>query len=102
MCNRIYGFLEKHKLIYFLQLGFQQQHSTSYALLNLTESIMIVLDSGDFACGILVDLQKALNNDNVDHNILFKKLDHYGVSGISNKCSKSLLTDRKESYQKSP
>ena len=92
MHNKIYEFFEKYKLIYPLQLGFQQ-HSSSYALLNLTESIMKALDEGNFACGIFVDLEKAF--DTVDHNILLKKLDHYGVRGISNKWFESYLTDRK-------
>ena len=44
---------------------------------------MKALDEGNFACGIFVDLEKAF--DTVDHNVLLKKLDHYGVRGISNK-----------------
>ena len=93
MHNRIYEFLEKYKLIYPLQFGFQQHYSTSYALLNLTESIMKALDEGNSACGIFVDLEKAF--DTVDHNIL-KKLDHYGVRGRSNKWFEPYLTDRKQ------
>ena len=54
---------------------------------------MKALDEGNYACGIFVDLQKAL--DTVDYNILLKKLDHYGVRGISNKWFESYLTDRK-------
>ena len=75
MYNRIYEFLEKYKLINPPQFGFLQ-HSTSYALLNLTEPIMKTLDQGNFACDIFFDLQEAF--DTVDHNILLKKLDHYG------------------------
>ena len=78
MNNRIYEFLEKYKLIYPLQFSFRQHYSTSYVLLNLTESIMKALDEGDFARAIFVDLEKAF--DTVDHNIL-KKVDHYGVRG---------------------
>ena len=75
MDNSIYDFLEKYKLINRPQFGFRQHYSTSYALLNLSESIMKALDEGNFACGIFVDLEKAF--DTVDHNILLKKLDHY-------------------------
>ena len=94
MHNRIYEFLEKYKLIYPLQFGFQQHYSTSYALLNLTESIMKALDEGNFACDIFIDFEKGF--DTVEHNILLKKLDHYGVTGISNKSFGSYLTDRKQ------
>ena len=44
---------------------------------------MKFFDEGNFASGIFVDLEKVF--DNVDHNILLKKLDHYRVTGISNK-----------------
>ena len=94
MHNRIYEFLEKYKLVYPLQFGFRQHYSTSYALLNLTESIMKALDECNFACGISFDLEKAF--DTVDHNILLKKLDYYGVRGISNKWFESYLSDRKQ------
>ena len=40
------------------------------------------------------DLQKDF--DTICHNIL-KKLDHYGITGISNKQFESYLTDRKQS-----
>ena len=71
MYNRIYDFIEKYKLTYLLQFGFRQHYPPSYALVNLTESIMKALDEGTFACRIFVDLQKAF--DVVDHNISLKK-----------------------------
>ena len=55
---------------------------------------MKALDEGNFACSIFVDFEKAF--DTTDHNILLKKLDHYGVRGISNKWFGSYLTDRKQ------
>ena len=40
MFNRIYDFLEKYNLIYFLHLGFRQHYSAYYALLNQAMPIM--------------------------------------------------------------
>ena len=67
MYSRVISFLEKYNCIYQLQFGFRQKHSTNHALINITENIRNALDSGKFACGIFVDLQKAF--DTVDHLI---------------------------------
>ena len=50
MYNRVYKFLEKNSLIYSLQFGFRQKHSTSHALIHLTEKIRIDkgLDNGNY------------------------------------------------------
>ena len=56
---------------------------------------MKVLDEVNFACGILVDPQKAF--DTVDHSTLLKTLDYYRVKIISNKLLKSYLTEWKQS-----
>ena len=47
-----------------------------------------------YACGIFVDFQKTL--DTLDYNILLKKLECYGVSGISNKLFASYLSNKKQ------
>ena len=51
------------------------------------------MDNNKFAVGVFVDLQKAF--DTVDHNILLKKLDHYGIRGVANNWFKSYLSNRK-------
>ena len=75
--SRLYKFFEDNKLVYNLQFGFQQKHSTSHALIHLTEKIREQLDSGKYGCGIFVDFQKVF--DTVDHAILTQKLNFYGV-----------------------
>ena len=82
MCKRLYAFLNNNNIIYNLQFGFRQQHSTLHALINITENIRKALDDGNIVCGIFVDLEKAF--DSVDHQILLAKLNHHGICGISN------------------
>ena len=62
--------------------------------MHLTENIREQLDKGNYGCGIFVDFQKAF--DTVDHAILLKKLEHYGVRGLANNWFSSYLTDRKQ------
>ena len=92
--ERTYNFLEKYNCLYKYQYGFRKSHSTKHALIEITEKIRKALDSRKFACGIFVDLQKAF--DTVNHEILLKKLEHYGIRGNSNSWFKSYLNDRKQ------
>ena len=51
--------------MYDLHFGIRPQYSTSHALINITENIRKAPDDGNMGCGVLLDLQKAL--DTVDH-----------------------------------
>ena len=90
----MYAFLKKHDILYELQFGFRAKHSTTQALISITEKIRSALDSGNVTCGIFIDLQKAF--DTVDHMLLLQKLEHYGIRDNANKWFKSYLTNRKQ------
>ena len=94
MHKRIYAFLEKYEILYELQFGFRAGYSTTHALIHMTEAIRSALDSGSVTCGIFVDFQKAF--DTVNHEILLKKLEHYGFRGVVNNWFRSYLTDRRQ------
>ena len=68
--KRVYNFIDSKALLYKHQYGFRNKHSTSHALINITENIRKALDNDNFACGIFVDFQKAF--DTVNHNILLE------------------------------
>ena len=68
----LYTFLSNNNIIYNSQFGFRQKHSTSHALINITENIRKALDDRNIGCGIFGDLEKSF--DTVDHQILLAKL----------------------------
>ncbi|XP_065667556.1 uncharacterized protein LOC136087869 [Hydra vulgaris] len=82
MYSRIYHFIENFKCLYGRQFGFHLKHSTSHALISITEMIRGAIDSGSFACGVFIDLQKAF--DTVDIKILTEKFYLHGIRSIAN------------------
>ena len=96
MYNHLNKFLETNNLIFCLQLGFRQNHSTSHALIHLTDKIREPLDKGNFAYCIFDDFQKAF--DTFDHQILIQKLNYYDIRGIENKWLSSYLQNRTQRH----
>ena len=85
MHSRVYDFFEKYNLCTRINLVF---------ILNIIEVILKNLDDNSFVCDVFIDLEKAF--DTVNHTILLKKLDFYGIRGVSNQWLTSYLTNRKQ------
>ena len=94
MHNRLMKFLTEQKILYLKQFGFRKNFSTAHPIINLIDSIENAFDQNKFACGVFIDLKKAF--DTVDHEILLKKLWHYGIRGIANDWFESYLPNRME------
>ena len=94
MLKRLTGFLEKSKIIYEHQFGFQKNKSTTYAVLDIYTEIVNSLDKGDLACSIFLDFAKAF--DTLDHKILISKLENYGLRGILLQWFESYLSNREQ------
>ena len=77
-----------------LQFDFRAKHSTSHALVSITEENREALDTGQFACGICIDLLKAFHT--VDLNILASKHEYYSARGITKIWVSSHLHNRKQ------
>ena len=90
------SYIENNKLFYDSQYGFRPNHCTEQATLELTDRIISAMDNNDVPIGrpICIDPSKAF--DTIDHNILFKKLEHYGIEGIPLQLFKNYLTNRKQ------
>lgn len=90
--NRLISFINKHNLLYKYQFGFRKEYNTNLALITLIDKILDALDSGKYVVGVFLDFSKAF--DTVNHDILLKKLDIYGIRGIALKWLKSYLERR--------
>ena len=79
MYSHLYKHLLNNNILYKKQFGFQENHSTDHAIIQLVDQISNSFEKNNFTLGVFMDLAKAF--DTVDHVILIKKLDHYGVKG---------------------
>ena len=94
MHKRLYKFLDENNILYEKQYGFRKNNSTIFSLIEITEKIKETIDNNKFGCGIFIDLRKAF--DTVNHKILIKKLDHYGIRGTALHWFDSYLNDRSQ------
>jgi hypothetical protein len=92
--RRLDQYLKKNKVLTASQYGFQASLSTEFAILELQDRIASALSSGSWCLGVFLDLSKAF--DTINHNILIKKLESYGIRGLASSWFQSYFSNRKQ------
>ena len=92
--NRLDSFITKYDILSKSQYGFRSNRSTSMALVELLEKMTNSIDDKKITVGVFIDLKKAF--DTIDHKLLLKKMEFYGIRGIVLKWVESYLANRKQ------
>ena len=80
--------------IFEMQYGFRTGRSCEHALLKAQSLLLDSLSKKEISLLLLIDFSKAF--DMVEHTILIKKLEHYGIRGIALEWLKSYLGNREQ------
>ena len=92
--SQVINYIEKFNILFEFQFGFRKGKSTEQAIAEITDNLKKSIDKNMLTCGIFLDLSKAF--DTVNHEILLKKLEKYGIRGIPLKWFSSYLTNRQQ------
>ena len=97
MYNRLYQYLTENEIFYSKQFGFQTGHSTEQAIVQLIDQILESFDYNKYTLSVFINLPKAFNT--VDHSIILKKLELYGLTDQNHSWFKNYLSNRRQLIQ---
>ena len=89
----MYKFLTESSQLYEHQYGFRSNHSCEHAISQMVGNLLKNLERKKNSVCVLLDLSKAF--DTIEHSIMLKKLDLYGIRGTALSWFRSYLSDRR-------
>src|SRR6218665_3850001 len=92
MANRLTEYISKYVPISVTQYGFQRGLSTYMALMDMQTNIGEAMNQIKFSLGVFFDISKAF--DTVNHKLLIKKLEYFGIRGIAKSWFEDYLSQR--------
>jgi len=82
-------YLDTSQLMPLLQSAYRPLHSTETAVTKVLSDVLSAIDNGSVAALVLLDLSAAV--DTVDHEILLRRLESFGIGGCNIRWFKSYL-----------
>ena len=97
MHKRTCNFLLHTNVLCNTQYGFRENHSTINAATNFIIDVINSFENDTSTLVVFLDLSKAF--DTIDHDIMIKKLEYYGIRGTVLDWFRSYLTKRRQYVQ---
>ena len=92
--KQLINYIEKDDILFQFQFGFKKGHSTAQAVSEIADNLRDAIDNNLYTCGLFIDFSKAF--DTVNHEILLKKLESYGIRGMPLKWFISYLNNKQQ------
>ena len=90
--SQLLNYLKNQNLMSDRQSGFRSNHSTATCLTEISDFLYDNIDKGRLVGAAFLDLRKAF--DIIPHDLLLKKLEFFGITGLELEWFKSYLTGR--------
>lgn len=92
--TRVLSFIDANDILNKCQFGFRENTGTNDAVYHLMHDLYSHINDGGVSAAVFCDLSKAF--DCVSHEILLRKLHHYGFRGVTLSWFSSFLLGRRQ------